>query len=740
LQTSALRHRQPTPVDEVRHAIHTLETVLVHAVPRVTEHLERELEAIGVGATSAARRPIAIGSWIGGDRDGNPFVTAEVTREALRQYRRAALRHYRCALDPLIQQLSIFTQRVGVSEELRKSLELDMAQLPALRERIAGHSASELYRQKLNAIAVRLEASLEENDADRAPGSLGGYGDADALREDVERIRASLRANRGERLAGGALRDLLEQIEVFGFRLVSLDIRQHEGRHAEARLALIHPEQGAFEAPSADEQHALLEREILSGESPDISEEELPEEVREVVATLHLVRDAGRRFDAQAVRDLVISNTENASAVLELLALAQRTGLVRRRADGGLDSAVDIVPLFESIASLRAAPQAMERLYTSPAYRAQLEARGMCQQIMLGYSDSVKDGGYLAACAALDRVQRALAPQAERHGLRLELFHGRGGTIARGGGPTHRAILAQPLGTVHGRIKLTEQGEVVSSKYGSLASAVHNLELLLAATLEATLESEAGGGPRSIPRAWSERMQLLAEASRAAYRALVYDTPGFVDVFYAMTPIDEIAGLDIGSRPASRSATRRIQALRAIPWTFAWNQCRVLLPSWYGAGSGLEAALAAEAQRERGLVRLRAMYRRWPFFRTVIDNLRQVLAKVDLHIAANYAELASGVRGGDEIFRRIEREYERTARAVREIAGERKLLANDPELAEMLALRTPYLDTLSYLQVELLGRKRAARDETVPPSERESLDAATHLTINGISAGLRNTG
>ncbi|MDH5306842.1 MAG: phosphoenolpyruvate carboxylase [Myxococcales bacterium] len=739
-QTTTARHRKPTPVDEVRHALHTLESVLVHALPHVTNHLERELEAIGCDGASAARGSIALGSWIGGDRDGNPFVTAEVTREALRLYRRAVLSYYRRCLDPLIQQFTISSERVGVSDALRKSLERDLGELPALRARIAGHSTRELYRQKLNAIAVRLEANLEENESGRPLASLSGYPDADALRGDIECIRASLRANRGERLAGGALRDLAEQIDVLGFRLVSLDIRQHEGRHAEARRTLMRPAGGRFEALPADEQRAFLERVILAEEPPVMLEENLSEEVREVVATLRLVRDAAREFDPRAVRDLVISNTENATAVLELLALARHTGLVQRRSDGRLDSAVNLVPLFESIEGLRAAPLAMERLYDSAAYRAQLESRGMRQQVMLGYSDSVKDGGYLAACAALDHVQRELARQAVRHGVRLELFHGRGGTIARGGGPTHRAILAQPSGTVHGRIKLTEQGEVIASKYGSVTSAVHTLELILAATLEATLESRRADELHAIPRAWAETLDLLSEASRASYRALVYDTPEFVDVFYAMTPIDEISELNIGSRPARRSATRCIEALRAIPWTFAWNQSRVLLPSWYGAGSGFEAALAAESRAERGLARLRAMYRRWPFFRTVIDNLRQVLAKVEIHIAASYAALARDVPGAGQVFRRIEREFEKTARIVRQIADERRLLANDPELAEMLALRAPYLDTLSYLQVELLERKRGTREGTASAEEREALDAAIHLTINGIAAGLRNTG
>jgi phosphoenolpyruvate carboxylase len=728
------------PGDEVRHVIQTLENVLVDAVAGVADHLERELETVGIEIGSLARRSIAVGSWIGGDRDGNPFVTAEVTREALRQYRSAILRYYRRAVDPLIHQLTSSTRRIAVSDALRASLQRDLAHLPALRERISGHSSAELYRQKLNAIALRIERALEENDRDVAPGSLGGYPVADALRADVECIRDSLRAHRGERLADGALRVLVEQIEVFGFRLVSLDVRQHEGRHAEACRALVAPANVKIDALSLDERRAHLEEVILAEDPPPVREDDLSDDVREVFATLRVVRDAPRRFDGIAVRDLVISNTENAVAVLELLALARQTGVVRRTEAGDLESPVDLVPLFEAIESLRAAPQAMERLYRSPAYRAHLEARGMRQQIMLGYSDSVKDGGYLAACAALDGVQRALTEQAERHGVRLELFHGRGGTIARGGGPTHRAILAQPVGTVNGRIKITEQGEVIASKYGSVASAVHQLELILAAALEATLAREAGEKPKSVPQAWSAALELMAVMSRHVYRALVYETPGFVDVFYAMTPIEEISKLNIGSRPAKRHATRRIEELRAIPWTFAWNQSRVLLPSWYGAGSGLEAVLAEEKNRERGMARLRAMYRRWPFFRTVIDNLRQVLAKVELHIAASHAELAGDVPGVGAILQSIEQEYERTVRAVLQIAGERVLLANDPELTDSLALRAPYLDALSYLQVELLGRARAGRVEASPSARPDPLDTGIHLAINGIAAGLRNTG
>jgi phosphoenolpyruvate carboxylase len=349
----------------------------------------------------------------------------------------------------------------------------------------------------------------------------------------------------------------------------------------------------------------------------------------------------------------------------------------------------------------------------------------------------VKDGGYLAACAALDEVQRTLAGQADRYGIHLEFFHGRGGTITRGGGPTHGAILAQPIGTVRGRIKITEQGEVIAIKYGTIKSATFQLERILSATLEASLPANTLTPARAVPKTWSAAMQELAALSRDAYRSLVYETDGFVDTFYAMTPIQELSALKLGSRPAKRSDTRRIEELRAIPWTFAWNQNRVLLGGWYGAGSAFASWLSERGEaRKNRLTRLRTMYRRWPFFRGVIDNLSQVLMKVELHIAACYAELANEIPEAERIFERIEAEFRSTMRAIREIAGERDLLAYDPDLRERLAIRAPYLDTLSYLQVELLARKRGSEDQ----SDLEKINRAIHVTINGIAAGLRNTG
>jgi phosphoenolpyruvate carboxylase len=736
-QSASVRYRLPTPIDEVRHAVHTLETVLVDAVPAVTDRLKRAFEkTYGRAAPAKSARTLTIGSWIGGDRDGNPFVTAEVTREALVLYRAAILRHYRREIPALITRFTMSTKRREVSRELLASLEKDRTDLDELTRRTRSHDPEEIYRQKLNAIAIRLERNMEENEAGEIPGTRGGYAGEGGLRADLDLIEASLAENFGARLAEAWIHPIHECLDVFGFRLVSVDVRQHEGRHREACRELFRPPRPLEDLP-IDEQQAFLEELILADDVPSVSEAALSLEAQEVLDTLWCVAAVPDRFEPGAVRDLVISNTENAVSVLELLALARGAGIVKPRENGALDSRINIVPLFESIESIRSATEAMERLYGSRAYRKQLEARGMRQQVMLGYSDSVKDGGYLAACAALEEVQRALVAQADRHGIHLEFFHGRGGTIARGGGPTHGAILAQPLGTVRGRIKITEQGEVIAIKYGTIDSAIFQLERILSATLEASLPENTLTPARAIPNTWSEAMQELAALSRDAYRSLVYETDGFVDTFYAMTPIQELSELKLGSRPAKRSDTRRIEELRAIPWIFAWNQNRVLLGSWYGAGSAFSAWLSAPGEaRAARIARLQAMYRRWPLFRGVIDNLSQVLVKVELHIAACYAELASDVPEAASIFERIEAEFRATMRAVREIAGERDVLAYDPDLRERLTIRAPYLDTLSYLQVELLARKRSGDCD----GELEKINRAIHVTINGIAAGLRNTG
>ncbi|MEM9174469.1 MAG: phosphoenolpyruvate carboxylase [Myxococcota bacterium] len=747
--STTIRTRKPTPLDEVRYAIHILQEVLVRAVPETTTNLLTALRDVygpceattSAAVEHAAHRSIRIGSWMGGDRDGNPFVTAAVTEEANRRYRAAILAHYREALEPLIDRLTISDRRRPTTTALERSIKRDLKALPGLRERVDGRNTSERYRLKLNAIAVRLEQTLAEEEAHRPAGSLGGYEEAAEMKADLELVRASLEESGSGRVAGRALAGLLDELDVFGFDFVALDVRQNQSKHRIARAELICPVDGPLDALPIDEQQAFLEGVVLAKEAIGIPEAGLSEDAQEVIDTLRFVSRLPVPPEGRSIRDLVISNTENAVPVLELLALCRQVGLVRPASRSRLESDVNIVPLFESIDSLRGAVASMRRLYDSPAYRRQLEARGMRQQIMLGYSDSMKDGGYLSACAALELAQRELSAQAREEGVSLEFFHGRGGTIARGGGPTHRAILAQPSGTVDGRIKLTEQGEVIASKYGTEEAACHHLELLVAATLEASLGEAMAGRSKAPPVKWREALSTVAAGSRAAYRSLVYETDGFVDAFYAMTPIEQISALNLGSRPAKRTATREIGSLRAIPWTFSWNQTRIVLPSWFGAGSGVDAFCRAHPEgRTKALGQLRTMYARWPFFRTVFDNLEQVLAKTDLHIGARYARLAKDVPCASDVFHRIEEEFERTLRAVRDVTGERKLLARDPVLREALDLRTPYLDILSYLQVELLERKRTGRGIDASTDDPVRVERAIHLTINGIAAGLRNTG
>ncbi len=729
-QTEMLHYRDPTPLDEVRHVLHTMEHVLVPAMAAVPEQLADAFAAAYGVALPAGLRPLALGSWVGGDRDGNPFVTAEVTQAALELYRTAILDRYLAEIPHLVRELTLSARRASVSAALRASVEADLGALPALAELTRRHNPEELYRIKLNAISLRLERSQAEARAGEPAGSRGGYADAAELRAELELIERSLVENGGERLARGRLHQLLRMVDTFALQLAVLDIRQHQGRHREARAELIVPAAGPIDSLPLDRQQAFLEDLITSDA---VLGHALSPDAAEVIATLRGVREAQERFGPDCVRDLVISDTGSQIPVLELLLLARHAGLVTLDGDGGLSSRVDLVPLFESIDALGAAAGSMERLYGSRVYRSHLASRGSRQQIMLGYSDSVKDGGYLAACFALYRVQRELAEQGERHGVRIEFFHGRGGAIARGGGPTHRAILAQPAGSVMGRIKLTEQGEVISHKYDSIPSAIYHLDQTLSAAIEVSLPADALPGRGPVPKAWRHTMAELGEASRKEYRGLVYETPGFVDAFYAMTPVEEISELRIGSRPARRAATRRIEDLRAISWTFAWNQARVLLPAWYGAGTALEAQLQDEAGGSRS--QLRRMYQRWPFFRTVIDNLQLVLAKADLHISSIYAELA-GSGTTTEILARITDEYDRAVRAVLDIVSSSRLLADDEELAESLALRGPGLDALGYIQAELLRRKRAGPD----PEDRPALTRAIQLTINGIAAGLRNTG
>jgi len=544
---------------------------------------------------------------------------------------------------------------------------------------------------------------------------------------DLAVIRDSLAGNGAGPLAARRLQPLLRTVDVFGFHLAEIDLRQNSDVHAAVvgELLAAAGVTGDYERLPEDDRIAVLARELACPRllySPHL---DYSPRLASELAILSRAAEVHRRFGADALPNYVISKCQSVSDLLEVGVLLKEVGLLR-----GDALSLNIVPLFETIDDLARCGEIMAAAFALPLYRRWLDGRGAWQEVMLGYSDSNKDGGYLTANWALYRAERTLVDVFGAHGVRLRLFHGRGGTVGRGGGPSYEAILAQPAGSVRGGLRLTEQGEIIASKYSDPALGRRNLEALVAAALEGSMldnEQLANRAP-----AYFAAMESLSARACEAYRSLVYETPGFVEYFRATTPIAEIAGLNIGSRPASRTASTRIEDLRAIPWVFSWGQCRLMLPGWYGFGSAVEAWLAAQADG-RGLRLLAEMHDRWPFFRSVLSNMAMVLAKTDLAIASRYAELCPDEALRTAIFGRIAAEHEACVRCVLAITEHRGLLDDNPILARSIRNRFPYLDPLNHLQVELLHRYRAGQTD-------ERTQRAIHLTINGLAAGLRNSG
>ena len=721
-QTDETRDRPPTVMDEVRNGLYYFETTLFDLIPQIYEEVEKALRACYPGEAFHVPPFLRFGSWMGGDRDGNPFVTAEITEQTLREHKALVLQLYAQEVEALHGLLSMARTRVGFSGALLASIEADAALFPEARDEILRRFRLEPYRQKLAFVHHRLMATYHANEQlwenDHLPPQA--YPDAGAFLDDLRLIQESLLQNRGRALAEGQLARLIRRVEVFGFHLATLDIRQHSERHTRAVaeiFARYHLADEYASLPEADKV-ALLVEEIKSPR-PLTAQLDFSEATNETVALFRLIRRAREHVAREAIQTYIISMTTAASHVLEVLLLAK---------DAGLFGQLDIVPLFETVEDLHAAPRIMEALFRNEVYRRHLAQRGSTQQIMIGYSDSNKDGGFLAANWELYKAQRALAQVCDAHGVDLILFHGRGGTVGRGGGPANRAILAQPPESVRGRIRLTEQGEVISERYANPAIAHRHLEQVVHAVLLTS------GKRPTFPQEpeWAAIMDELAARAFAAYRALV-EHPALVRYFHQATPIDHIARLNIGSRPAKRKPTAGIDDLRAIPWVFAWTQSRVNLPGWYGLGTALESW--AEEDPAPRLARLQEMYRRWPFFRTVVDNAQMSLRKADMIIATLYATLADeGTRAA--IFEPIRAEYERTERMILRVTGYRDLLDNEPWLQRSIRLRNPYVDPLNYIQVALLRRLRA----DPPPDEVEQLEHAVLLSVNGIAAGLRNTG
>jgi phosphoenolpyruvate carboxylase len=742
-QTRLLRFTKLTVADEVENSLSYYESTFLREIPRLYANLETAL------GTHPIPSFLRMGQWIGGDRDGNPFVNAQTLGHALRRQAEVVLRHYLTEVHYLGSELSLSSMLVDFP-----------ADMLALAERSPdgnAHRKDELYRRALIGVYARLAATLKlltGGDAARhAVPPQNPYPDATTLLADLRVIEAALLAHRAHALAAQRLQPLMRAVDVFGFHLATVDLRQSSDQHERVLAELLACARITPAYAALDEAAKIkLLLELLNDARPlRVMGAQYSEHTLSELGVFEAAKAMRAQFGAQAIRHYIISHTETVSDLLEVLLLQKEVALMHGTLDAP-DSRADliVVPLFETIEDLRQAAPIMQAFYALPGIKA-LVQRGNADQygeqdIMLGYSDSNKDGGIFTSNWELYRAEIALAQlfddinqqhpaPGNSHFIQLRMFHGRGGTVGRGGGPSYQAILAQPPGTVRGQIRLTEQGEVIGSKYANPEIGRRNLETLVAATLEATLLQRTKPAKAAFLQAAAE----LSQASMAAYRKLVYETPGFTEYFFQATPIREIAELNIGSRPASRKATQRIEDLRAIPWGFSWGQCRLTLPGWLGFGSAVEQFLNPQGDETpadtntRRLALLQQMEKQWPFFKTLLSNIDMVLAKSDLALASRYAELVTDTRLRKKIFSTIEQEWHRTALALVLITGQEQRLANNASLQRSMAHRFPYIDPLHHLQVELVRRHRAGNGD-------ERVKRGIHISINGIAAGLRNTG
>jgi phosphoenolpyruvate carboxylase len=748
-QTRLLRFTKLTVADEVETALSYYEATFLRQIPRLYAQLEGELRPHPVASF------LRMGQWIGGDRDGNPNVSAQTLEYAMRRQCEVALRHYLTELFWLGSELSLSAMLVQVT--------------PAMQALADGspdrgeHRLDEPYRRAVTGMYARLAATLKEftgGDAARhAVPPQNPYLRAEDLLADLRIIRDSLRTHHGAALVQQRLNPLIRAVEVFGFHLATVDLRQNSEQHGEVVAELLAVARVEPQYRKLDEagKRAVLMRLLADARPLRVLGHGYSEHARKEIAIFEAAVRVRARFGSQAIRHYIISHTEAVSDLLEVMLLLKEVGLLHGtlvdphadaaprggsaalgRPGGDRDdhakSDLIVVPLFETIADLRNAAPIMREFYALPGIARLVQRSGAEQDIMLGYSDSNKDGGIFTSNWELYRAEIALVELFDQlagaHAIQLRLFHGRGGTVGRGGGPSYQAILAQPPGTVRGQIRLTEQGEVIASKYANAEIGRRNLETLVAATLEATLLQPT----KPAPKAFLQAAEALSQTSMQAYRALVYETPGFVDYFFNATPIREIAELNIGSRPASRKASQRIEDLRAIPWSFSWGQSRLTLNGWFGFGSAVQAFLGeGGAQRKEAAALLQKMYRQWPFFRALLSNIDMVLAKSDLALGSRYSELVPDARLRRRIFGAIEAEWQRTVEALALITGEKQRLAGNAALARSIRHRFPYIDPLHHLQVELVRRWRQGQGD-------ERAQRGIHLAINGIAAGLRNTG
>jgi phosphoenolpyruvate carboxylase len=719
-QTNLLRRTKLTVLDEVANGLSFYDYTFLREVPRLHCALEDKLNE-GDNARGELASFLRMGSWIGGDRDGNPFVTAEVMRGTLGLQSSRVLRFYLEELHVLGAELSLAAHLADVSKDLRALAERSPDKSP--------HRSGEPYRLAVSGIYARLTATALKLDVGitRPPvGEAAPYANVAEFKTDLDILYRSLIANNSGVIARGRLRLLRRAVDCFGFHLASLDIRQNSAVHERTVAELIDAAMPGMSYLALNEEAriALLTRELGNARPLTSVFVKYSEETQGELALFHATAEAHAKFGSDAIPQCIISMCKGVSDMLEVALLLKEAGLVHPSGR----SAINIVPLFETIEDLQASSGIMDRMLSIHDYRKLVDSRGSVQEVMLGYSDSNKDGGFVTSGWELYKAEIDLIAAFERHHVRLRLFHGRGGSVGRGGGPSYDAIIAQPGGAVNGQIRITEQGEIISSKYSNAEVGRSNLEILAAATLEASLLQPKHSAPRAE---YLKAMEELSALAFKAYRGLVYETEGFADYFWGSTVINEIATLNIGSRPASRKKTREIEDLRAIPWVFSWAQCRLMLPGWYGFANAVETWIAEHP--EQGLPFLQELYREWPFFRMLLSNMDMVLAKSSIAIASRYAELVPDVALRDSIFGRIREEWHSCIDLLLKIMQQERLLQSNPLLERSIRNRFPYLDPLNHVQVELLKEHRAQNPD-------EQVLRGIQLTINGISAGLRNSG
>ena len=712
-QTDELRLGQPEPLDEAVNSLYYLDELFEFTVPEVLDQFKKELNRIGVDIPLTAR-PLSFGTWIGGDRDGNPFITAEVTKAAILLQNAHFTRTIIHLLDELRQALSISTKLAGVSKELLDSVAQDLELLPEIEERFRRINVEEPYRLKATAIRHKLliTQARHRGALPHAPGR--DYKDTAELLADFTIMRDSLLAHNGQLIAGGLLERLTRAITAFGLTHATMDIREHSDAHRKLLKQVI----GDFDTNK-------LSQSLDDSKNPDLSK--LDEGSKKTLSTFVAINDLIKRFGPEVIETYIISMTKSADDVIAAALIGKYAGLISL-VPGNEFAQIGFAPLLETVTELRSADLILENLLSNPQYRQIVNLRGNIQEVMLGYSDSNKDAGITTSQWEIHKAQRKLRDVAIKHGVKLRLFHGRGGSVGRGGGPTYDALIALPWGSIDGQIKMTEQGEVISDKYGLPALAKENLELTIAASLEATVLNRKPRQSTSALNSWDDCMDLISNAAFTTYRNLV-DQSDLPTYFYQSTPVEQLGNLFLGSRPSRRpDANADLSSLRAIPWVFGWTQSRQIVPGWYGVGSGLKAAREAG----KGAV-LKELLENWHFFRTFISNVEMTIAKTDLEIARRYVDNLVDPKL-HKIFDQIKSEFELTVSELLALTNKSEILGNQPILARTLAVRDTYLAPLQLLQVSLL---KQVRNQTNPDPQ---LTRALLLTINGVAAGLRNTG